>query len=166
MNNFFCGNGKAFVQNVLIIAFIIFGAELSLAETKLQPGKSFFARHYAGISLRDVGKAWSLISDFNGLTKLHPVPTNQLTSTSANILLLIGFPSSTYLLPSALGYSVERDWRVKRHPWAWMHSLSQVRWRRLGSRGTGELQCGRFYFLIHHHGRQRALLQLPIHRHN
>ena len=97
------------MQNVLIIAFIIFGAELSLAETKLRPGKSFFARHYAGISLRDVGKAWSLISDFNGLTKLHPVPTNQLTSTSANILLLIGFPSSTYLLPSALGYSVERD---------------------------------------------------------
>ena len=55
----------------LIIAFIIIGAQLSLAEIKAL-GK-FFARHYAGISLRDLDTAWSLISNFNGLPKLHPV---------------------------------------------------------------------------------------------
>jgi hypothetical protein len=57
----------------LIIAFIIIGAHLSLAEIKVALGKSFFARHYAGISLRDLDTAWSLISNFNGLPKLHPV---------------------------------------------------------------------------------------------
>jgi hypothetical protein len=59
-------------NGVLIIAFIIIGANMSLAEIKLA-GKSFFARHYAGISLRDLDTAWSLISNFNGLPKLHPV---------------------------------------------------------------------------------------------
>ena len=64
---------NSLVHGILIITFIIFGAHLSLAETKVALGKSFFARHYAGIPLRDVDAAWSLISNFNGLPKLHPV---------------------------------------------------------------------------------------------
>jgi len=159
MNNYF---GKVFVHNILVIAFIIFGAQRCLAETKLPLGKSFYARHYAGIPLRDLDKAWNLISDFNGLPKLHPV--YQLTTFFlCNYFLLTYSMIFFVLLTSVQGHFVKWDWRIERHPWAWMHSLSQVCWRRLGSRGTGGLQCGRFYFLVRHHGRQRALLQLPIH---